>query len=101
MSSNRRHDREFLAACELARRRVNAVLACTNVLLPRADARRKRKVANRILSLCDGIDRSPTVSAPQAQEIVLRHTQCISRSCPLLVFGEPLARELSEFFKEK
>ena len=36
MSSNRRHEKEFLAACELARRRVNAVLACINVLLPGA-----------------------------------------------------------------
>jgi hypothetical protein len=77
------------------------VLACINVLLPGADANRKRRIANRILTLCDGIDRSPTVSAAQAQEIVLRHTQCMSRTCPLLVFGEPLARELNEFFKEK
>ena len=100
MSSNRRHKKEFPAACELARRRVEAVLACISVLLPEADANRKRRIANRILTLCDGKDRTLKISAGQAQEIVLRHTQCISRNCPLLIFSEPLARELNEFFTE-
>ena len=101
MSSNRKHEREFLAVRELARRRVNAVLACINVLLPGADANRKRRLANRILTLCDSKDRTPKISAAQVHEIVIRHTQCISRNCPLLIFGEPLARELNEFFMEE
>ena len=101
VSSHRRRDREFLAVCELARRRVNAVLACIDALLPEADVKRKRKIANRILSLCASKDRAPKISAAQAHEFVIRHTQCISRNCPLLIFGEPLACELNEFFREE
>jgi hypothetical protein len=89
-----------LAVRELAKRRVDAVLACINVLLPDADAKRKKKIANRILTLCDGKDRTRNISPGQAQEIVLRHIQCILQTCPLLIFSEPLARELNEFFTE-
>ena len=84
----------------LARRRVTAVLECINVLLPGAAARVKRRIANRILTFCDGKDRSAKITPPQAQEIVLGHTQCISKSCPLLIFAEPLSRELNEFYEE-
>lgn len=101
MSAHRRHDQDFLAVCDLAKVRVEAVLACINVLLPGADVRTKRRIANRILKLCDGKDRARKISAAQAQDIVLRHIQCISRICPLLIFSEPLARELNEVFEEE
>jgi len=96
LTANWRSDPKFIA-----RRRVTAVLECISVLLPGADTRVKRRIANRILALCDGKDRSTRITPAQAQEIVLRHTQCISRSCPLLIFAEPLSRELNEFFKEE
>jgi hypothetical protein len=101
VSANRRPDRRFRALCDLARRRVNAVLACIDVLLPGADVRTKRRIANRILTLCDGKNRAPKISAAQAQDVVQRHIQCISRNCPLLIFSEPLARELNQFFEEE
>lgn len=87
--------------CDLARRRVNAVLACIDVLLPDADVRKKRRIANRILTLCDGKDRQIKITPAATQEIVLGHIHCISRNCPMLIFGEPLARELNEFFKHE
>ena len=101
VSSNRRHDPESQAVCDLARRRVNAVLACIDVLLPDADVRKKRRIANRILTLCDGKDRQIKITPAATQEIVLGHIHCISRNCPMLISGEPLARELNEFFKHE
>lgn len=100
MSAHRRHDQDFLAVCDLARVRVEAVLACINVLLPGADVRTKRRIANRILTLCDGKKRQRKITPAQAREIVLGHMQCVSHNCPLLVFDEPLSRELNEFFEE-
>ncbi len=101
MSAYRKSDRRFMAACDLARRRVTAVLACIHVLLPGADARTTRGIANRILTLCDGKDRRKKITPARVREIVLGHTQCISKSCPMLIFAEPLSRELNEFFEEE
>jgi hypothetical protein len=97
----RRPDRKFTAVCDVARRRVVAVLACIDVLLPGIDARRKKRMANKILMLCDGKDRQVRISPAQVQEIVLAHIQCIDKDCPMLIFAEPLSRELNEFFEEE
>jgi hypothetical protein len=85
----------------MARQRVTAVLACVDALLPGADARVKGRIAKRILTLCDGKDRRTKITPAQAKEIMLRQTQCISKSCPMLIFADPLSRELNEFFKEE
>ena len=83
----------------LARRRVIAVLECIDVLLPGIDARKKKRIANKILSICDGRDRRVKISPAQAQQLVMGHFQCLSQDCPLLIFAEPLSRELNEFFE--
>ena len=76
-----------------------AVLQCIDILLPGIDARKKKRIANRILSMCDGKDRSRKITQAQAEEIVLSNLQCIGKNCPMLIFSEPLSRELNEFFK--
>ena len=40
------------------------------------------------------------ITPAQAQEIVLSHTQCIAKNCPMLLFSEPLSREINLFFGE-
>ncbi len=83
----------------VARRRVVAVLECIDVLLPGIDARRKKRIAKKILSICEGKDRPAEISPAQAQQLVMGHLQCLARNCPLLIFAEPLSRELNEFLK--
>ena len=84
---------------ERTERRVRAVLECIDVLLPGINASRKKRIARQILSICDGKDRRTRIDAGATQQIVLRHLQCIARNCPLLIFAEPLSRELNEFFE--
>lgn len=84
---------------DLAQRRVVTVLECIDILLPGIDARRKKRIANKILSICDGEDRRLKISPAEAQRLVMGHLQCLARNCPLLIFAEPLSRELNEFFE--
>jgi len=42
---------------------------------------------NGILTLCDGKDRHTKITPAQPQEIVLRYTQCTSKSCAMPIFG--------------
>jgi hypothetical protein len=92
--------RDFERISRIASERVRAVIRCIDVLLPGIDVRRKKRIANRILTLCDGKDRSVTITQLQAQEIILPHLQCISRNCPMLCAWEPISRSLNEFFSE-
>lgn len=99
--SYKREDREFKSICELASVRVRAVLHCIDVLVPGIDARRKKRIANKILTLCDGKDRSVKITEAALEEIVLQNAQCISMNCPLLFFWEPMSRQLNAFFNEE
>ncbi len=85
--------------CDRAGRRVVAVLDCIDILLPGIDEKRKKRIAREILHICDGTDRGVKISPAQAQELVMQHLQCLSRNCPLLIFAEPLSRELNQFFE--
>ena len=76
-----------------------AVLDCINILLPGIDVKRKKRIAREILSICDGKDRRVKITPAQAQQLVMQHLQCLSRFCPLLIFAEPLSREMNEFFE--
>jgi len=84
---------------DLAQRRVVAVLECIEVLLPGIDARRKKQIAKKILSICDGEDRRVKIDPAQAHRLVMENLQCLARKCPLLIFAEPLSRGLNEFFE--
>lgn len=96
----KRNDEEFRAICSLAAMRAAVVLRTVNALVPDASTRIKKRLANKILSLCDGRDRSVKITEPIVREMVLRNSQCLQRNCPALLFTE-LARELNAFFGEE
>jgi len=97
----RRKSREFESICEAAAFRVGIVLRTVQALVPDATPRQKKRIANRILTLCDGKDRSVRITQTQAQDIILPHFQCIEKSCPALCFWEPISRSLNLFFNEE
>ena len=99
--SRKRDDPEFKAICQAPHKRVVAVLRCLDILTPDATPRQKRRLANKILTLCDGKDRSAKITQVQAQELILPHLQCIREGCPLLCFWEPISRALNMFFNEE
>lgn len=93
--------REFRRDCQAAHKRVSAVLRCLAVLVPDATPRQRKRLANRILSLCDGKDRSVKITQGQAEALIMPHLQCIRTDCPQLCFWEPIARSLNLFFSEE
>lgn len=97
----RRNDPSFKVIRIAAHKRVVAVLQCIDVLLPGIDARRKKRIANKILTLCDGKDRSVRITQAQARDLILPHLQCIAKECPMLCFWEPISRSLNIFFNEE
>jgi len=97
----KRRDREFESICSLAHVRAVAVVRCVEVLLPGADERLKKRVCRKILSLCDGRDRSVKITQAQAQDLILPHVQCIAKECPACIFWEPISRSLNMFFNEE
>lgn len=84
-----------------ALRRVSAVLRCLAALMPDAAPRQRKRLANKILTLADGKDRSVRITEPTVRDMVLRNSQCLQRNCPMLLFTEPLARELNAYFAEE
>lgn len=99
--SCKRDDPEFKAICRAAHKRVVAVLRCLDILMPGTTPRQRKRIANKILTLCDGKDRSVKISQVQAQELILPHLQCIRENCPQLCFWEPISRSLNMFFNEE
>lgn len=91
----------FDAICQAAHKRVVAVLRCLAVLAPDATPRHRERLANKILTLCDGKDRSVKITQGQAQALILPHLQCIRTDCPQLCFWEPISRSLNMFFNEE
>jgi hypothetical protein len=79
--------------------RVHVAYKTVFALLPDADDRKRVRIARKILSLCDGKDRSVRITPAQARDLVLPQLQCLSKDCPLLMFDEPLSRSLNLFFK--
>jgi uncharacterized protein YjeT (DUF2065 family) len=99
--ADRRANREFEQICEVAAFRAGLVLRTVEALVPDATPRQKKRIANRILTLCDGKDRSVKITQAQAQDLILPHMQCIAKECPELIFWEPIARSLNLFFFEE
>ena len=71
------------------------------MLVPGASPRQKKRLANKILTLADGKDRSVRITREQARELILPNMQCLAKECPELVFWEPIARSLNLFFNEE
>jgi len=99
--SLKREDPDFKAICDVAHERVSAVLRCLAVLAPDATPRQRKRLANKILTLCDGKDRTVKITQTQAQALILPHLQCIRTDCPELCFWEPISRSLNLFFSEE
>ncbi len=91
----------FDAICQAAHKRVVAVLRCLAVLVPDATPRQRKRLANKILTLCDGKDRSVKITQGQAEALIIPHLQCIRTDCPQLCFWEPISRSLNIFFNEE
>jgi hypothetical protein len=87
-------------------RRIALTGAYLKVVCPGVNQSTRTKLADSILALIDGEDRTlpqRKTTDPQAVEMVWRHSQCVlnqTGKCPLLVFGRQLAEEINEFFTE-
>ena len=92
-----------LSGCKVvhidSRRRV--AFQCVDLLLWDATPTRRKHIANRILTMCDGKDRRVRITPEQARELIMPHMQCIAKNCPELVFWEPIARSLNIYFNEE
>ena len=82
------------------RDKVLTARACVSLLRPDLNSQDKEKLAKRILRVTESEDHRLSITPAQAQEIVLGHIQCISKNCPMLIFAEPLSRELNTFCGE-
>jgi hypothetical protein len=98
---SRRNDPSFKAISIAAHKRVVGVLRCLDILVPDATPHEKKRIANKILTLCDGKDRSVRITQNQARDLILPHLQCIAKECPMLCFWEPISRSLNIFFNEE
>jgi hypothetical protein len=97
----KRDNKKFRSIIQLAHLRAETVVRAVSVLMPNANYHQRRKVCNKILSLCDGKDRTRQISEDALASIVLSNFQCIAHNCPLLFFWEPMSRRLNEFFNEE
>lgn len=96
----KRRDRQFEDVCSGATMRVHCAYRCVVALLPDADDRKRVRIARKILTLCDGKDRTVKITPAACQELVMANWQCLSRECPACFFWEPLSRALTEYFEE-
>jgi hypothetical protein len=60
-----------------------------------------QRIANKILTLCDGKDRIVRINEPTVRDMVRRNSQCLQRNCSALLFTEPLSREINAYVAEE
>ena len=97
----KRRNGEFEQICKLASERVAAVIRCIDALCPGPDPRQRKRLANKILTLCDSKERSVKITQGQAEALIMPHLPCIRTDCPQRCFWEPIARSLNLFFSEE
>jgi hypothetical protein len=84
--------------------RVKAVWECVGVLRPDLTPEGKHKLATTILDFCAAFDADespvpePQITAAQVTEMVWSNSQCIQKSCPMLLFSDRIAAEINAFF---
>jgi len=82
------------------------ILHCLQRISPQLDAKARHKMVKAILDLVQGSERTVLrrqITGAQCVELVWSNSQCIhsqAGKCPLLVFGEQLAKQLNTFFSE-
>jgi len=75
------------------------------LLCPDLRGQAKKALAEKVLTLCDGKDRTPPkppriqITPAQVTSIIWSNMQCINPRCPMLLFSNQIADELNEFFK--
>jgi hypothetical protein len=99
--SCKRNDERFEERLVKCRDRVLTAWACAALLRPDLSPAGKQKLAKKILKMAESEGHRLAISPAQAQEIVLSNTQCIAKNCPMLLFSEPLSREINLFFGEE
>lgn len=99
--ADRRRNRECEEVRSLASMRAGVAWKTANALMPGATNRQLMRASRRILSACDGKDRSMKISPAQLQELVMPNWQCVDRACPACFFWEPMSRAINEFFSEE
>jgi hypothetical protein len=97
----RKRDPRFEQICEVAAFRAGIALRTVEALLPQATPRMKKRIANKILQWTDGRDRTPKITENVVRDMILRNSQCLLKECPMLLFTEPLVRELNHYFSEE
>jgi len=98
--SDKHKDERFTERLVSCRDSVLTAWACAALLRPDLSPAGKEKLAKKILKMAESEDHRMGITPAQAQEIVLSNVQCIAKNCPLLIFADPLARELNAFFHE-
>jgi hypothetical protein len=84
--------------------RVLAAWQCVSVLRPDLIPADKQNLARELLQVSASFGQprepvsNPRITAAQVIDMVWRNSQCIQRSCPMLLFADTLADELNEFF---
>jgi hypothetical protein len=99
--AHQKRNRQFESIYRVAAFRAGIALKTVQALVPNATPRQKKRIANRILTLCDGHDRTVKITPAQAQDLILPHVQCVSDVCPQLCFWEPISRSLNMFFSDE
>lgn len=61
----------FRLLCVEMKDRIDAANRCVETLVPDAEPRRKRRIAKKMLTMCDGKDRSTKITQAQAEDIIL------------------------------
>ncbi len=101
-----RHRAKRNQAFEELRSRVEAAWACVSVLRPDLTPAGKEKLAQKVLDACASFvpDAAAApirqITAAQVTSIVWTNSQCIQKSCPMLLFSDRIAAELNAFFNE-
>ena len=98
--SDKHKDERFNESLVRCRDRVLTAWACAALLRPDLSPAGKEKLAKKILKVAESKDLRLAITPAQARETVLAHVQCAAKSCPLLVFDEPLSREINALFGE-
>jgi hypothetical protein len=99
--SDKHKDERFNERLVRCRDRVLTAWACASLLRPDLSPAGKEKLAKKIVKMAESKDHRLGITPAQAQEIVLSNLQCIAKNCPMLLFSEPLSREINLFFAEE
>jgi hypothetical protein len=97
---SRYRDEKFSERFVRCRDKALTAWVCAALLRPGLNPAGKETLAKKILKLAESTNHRLGLTATQVREIVLSHTQCGAKDCPMLIFADPLARELNAFFQE-